>query len=242
MSVGAKAGGFAALLRIFIVAFPSIGDSWAPLVMWVAALTMAWGNVAAIAQSNIKRMLAYSSIAHAGYILMVLPAAANFEVAADAISGALFYLLAYAVSNLGAWAVVVALEKSEGGGNAIDDYAGLGTKDPGLALAMAIFMFSLIGVPPTAGFMGKFYVFRAVIDADLIWLAIVGVVTSLISAYYYLRVVIVMYMRSGEPTTHSEPWLDATVIVTALGTIMLGILPGSFLALADQAGFFGWLF
>jgi len=241
MSVGAKAGGFAALLRVFIVAFPSMAASWAPLVMWIAAFTMTWGNVAAIAQTNIKRMLAYSSIAHAGYILMILPAAANSQVAPDAVSAALFYLLAYAVSNLGAWGVVLALEKAEGGGNAIEDYAGLGTKNPGLALAMAIFMFSLIGIPPTAGFMGKFYIFRAVLDADLIWLAIVGVVTSLISAYYYLRVVVVMYMRSGEPSTRSEAWLDATVIVTALGTLLLGILPGSFLALAGQAGFLTWL-
>jgi NADH-quinone oxidoreductase subunit N len=210
--------------------------------MWIAALTMTWGNIAAITQSNIKRMLAFSSIAHAGYILMVLPAAANAQIAQDAVSGALFYLLAYAVSNLGAWGVVMAMEKKEGEGLAIDDYAGLGTKNPGLALAMAIFMFSLIGIPPTAGFMGKFYIFRAVIDADLIWLAIVGVVTSLISAYYYLRVVIMMYMRSGEPSTHSEAWLDATVIVTALGTILLGILPGSFLTLAGQAGFLNWLY
>jgi NADH-quinone oxidoreductase subunit N len=242
MSVGAKAGGFAALLRVFIVAFPSVADSWAPLIMWVAALTMTWGNVAAIAQVNIKRMLAYSSIAHAGYILMVLPAAANAQVAPDAVSGALFYILAYAVSNLGAWGVVMAMEKANGDGLAIEDYAGLGTKNPGLALAMAIFMFSLIGIPPTAGFMGKFYIFRAVIDADLIWLAIVGVVTSLISAYYYLRVVIVMYMRSGDPATHSEAWLDSSVIVTAFGTILLGILPGSFLALAGQASFLSWLY
>jgi NADH-quinone oxidoreductase subunit N len=241
MSVGAKAGGFAALLRVFIVAFPSVSDSWAPLVMWIAAVTMTWGNVAAISQSNIKRMLAFSSIAHAGYILMVLPAAANSQVAPDAVSAGLFYIMAYAVSNLGAWGVVMAMEKKEGSGIAIDDYAGLGTKNPGLALAMAIFMFSLIGIPPTAGFMGKFYIFRAVIDADLVWLALVGVVTSLVSAYYYLRVVIVMYMQSGEPSTHSEAWLDATVMVTALGTIFLGILPGSFLTLAGQAGFLSWL-
>jgi NADH-quinone oxidoreductase subunit N len=240
MSVGAKAGGFAALLRVFIVAFPSVSDSWAPLVMWIAAVTMTWGNVAAISQSNIKRMLAFSSIAHAGYILMVLPAAANSQVAPDAVSAGLFYIMAYAVSNLGAWGVVMAMEKKEGSGIAIDDYAGLGTKNPGLALAMAIFMFSLIGIPPTAGFMGKFYIFRAVIDADLVWLALVGVVTSLVSAYYYLRVVIVMYMQSGEPSTHSEAWLDATVMVTALGTIFLGILPGSFLTLAGQAGFLSW--
>lgn len=241
MSVGAKAGGFAALLRIFITAFPDLASSWAIIAIWVAAVTMTWGNIAAIAQSNIKRMLAYSSIAHAGYILMALPAAADERVAPGAVSAVLFYVLTYAVTNLGAWGVVLALERAEGKGLNIEDYAGLGQRNPGLALAMAIFMFSLTGVPPTAGFMGKFYLFRAVIDANLIWLAIVGVVTSLISAYYYLRVVIVMYMRSGDPQVHSESWLDATIWVTAVGTILLGLLPGPLLQFAGQAGLLSWL-
>jgi NADH-quinone oxidoreductase subunit N len=241
MSVGAKAGGFAALLRVFIAAFPDLAESWSVLVMMIAALTMTWGNVAAIAQPNIKRMLAYSSIAHAGYILMVLPSAANSQIAPDAVSAALFYILAYAISNLGAWGVVLALEKKGGSGLNLEDYAGLGSKNPGLALAMTIFMFSLTGIPPTAGFMGKFYIFRAVIDADLIWLAIVGVVTSLISAYYYLRIIIIMYMRPGEPESRSEPWLDTTVMVTSVLTVMLGILPGPLLALAGQAQLFVWL-
>lgn len=241
MSVGAKAAGFAALLRVFIAAFPGLAESWSLLVMIIAALTMTWGNVAAIAQPNIKRMLAYSSIAHAGYILMILPAAADSQIAPDAVSAALFYILAYAVSNLGAWGVVLALEKKEGGGLNLEDYAGLGTKNPGLALAMTIFMFSLTGIPPTAGFMGKFYIFRAVVDADLIWLAIVGVVTSLISAYYYLRIIVIMYMRPGEPETRSETWLETTVLVAGLLTVLLGILPGPLLALADQAHLFAWI-
>jgi NADH-quinone oxidoreductase subunit N len=241
MSVGAKAGGFAALLRVFIAAFPDLADTWSVLVMIIAALTMTWGNVAAIAQPNIKRMLAYSSIAHAGYILMILPAAADAQVTPDAISAALFYILAYAVSNLGAWGVVLAMEKKEGGGLNLEDYAGLGTKNPGLALAMAIFMFSLTGVPPTAGFIGKFYIFRAVIDADLIWLAIVGVLTSLISAYYYLRIIVIMYMRPGEPETRSEAWLDTTVMLTGALTVLLGILPGPLLVLAGQANLFAWI-
>jgi NADH-quinone oxidoreductase subunit N len=241
MSVGAKAGGFAALLRVFIAAFPGLADSWSILVMMIAALTMTWGNVAAIAQPNIKRMLAYSSIAHAGYILMVLPAAADPKIAPDAVSAALFYILVYAVSNLGAWGVVLAMEKKGGGGLNLEDYAGLGAKNPGLALAMTVFMFSLTGVPPTAGFIGKFYIFRAVIEADLIWLAIIGVITSLISAYYYLRIIIIMYMRPGEPETRSETWLDTTVMVTGLLTVLLGILPGPLLALAGQAHLFAWI-
>lgn len=236
MSVGAKAGGFAALLRIFVAAFPETAATWGPLTMWIAALTMAWGNVAAIAQKNIKRMLAYSSIAHAGYIFMALPAAAVPAVAPEALRGALFYLIAYGITNLGAWGVVLALEKTEGTGLEIEDYAGLGTKSPALALAMAVFMLSLTGVPPTVGFMGKFYLFRAAIDADLFWLAIVGVVTSLISAYYYLRVIVVMYMQEGSPVSHSEILLNTTVILSALATVVFGLLPGPLLQLASQAG------
>jgi NADH-quinone oxidoreductase subunit N len=236
MSVGAKAGGFAALLRVFIAAFPSMAPTWGPLAMWVSALTMTWGNVAAIAQKNIKRMLAYSSIAHAGYILMALPAAANPNVTADAVGSALFYLLAYAFTNLGAWGVVVALERREGRGLTIDDYAGLAKRRPGLAAAMLLFMLSLTGLPPTAGFVGKFYIFRAVLQANLVWLALVGVITSLVSAYYYLRIVIVMYMQEGEPESRSEFWLNGSVGLTAIVTFLVGVLPGPLFAIASKAG------
>lgn len=236
MSVGAKAGGFAALLRVFVAAFPDLALAWGPAAMWVAALTMTWGNVAAIAQSNIKRMLAYSSIAHAGYILMALPAAADPAVSEDAVGAALFYLLAYALTNLGAWGVVVALEGRERGGLTIEEYAGLAARRPALALAMLLFMLSLTGLPPTAGFVGKFYIFRAALQADLIWLALVGVVTSLISAYYYLRVVIVMYMKQGEPEVRSELWLNGSVALAAVATFLFGILPAPLFALASRAG------
>jgi len=235
MSIGAKAGGFAALLRVFLAAFPELSSAWAPMAMWIAALTMAWGNIAAIAQRNIKRMLAYSSIAHAGYIMMALPAAADPAVAPEALRAALFYLLGYAITNLGAWGVVMAMEKAEGTGLAIEDYAGLSNRRPGIALAMALFMLSLTGMPPTVGFIGKVYIFRAAIDANLIWLALVGVITSLISAYFYLRVIVVMYMRPGEPETRSENWLNATVWLTAIGTIVFGIVPGPLLALASHS-------
>jgi NADH-quinone oxidoreductase subunit N len=204
--------------------------------MWLSALTMIWGNVAAIAQTNIKRMLAYSSIAHAGYILMAVPAAVNQAAAGQAIHGALFYLAAYAITNLGAWGVVLTLEKAKGGGLEIDDYAGLGARHPILALSMALFMLSLTGVPPTVGFIGKFYLFRAVINADLIWLAIVGVLTSLVSAFYYLRVIVTMYMREGDPETHGEILLNTTVWAAALGTFIFGVLPGPLLALVERAG------
>jgi NADH-quinone oxidoreductase subunit N len=237
MSVGAKVAGFAALLRIFIAALPELADAWGPVVVAISAATMIWGNVAAIAQTNIKRMLAYSSIAHAGYLLMALAAASNSRVADAAVSAALFYLFAYLFSNLGAWAVVLAMERADGRGLLIEDYAGLGRRRPALALAMAIFMLSLIGVPPTVGFIGKFLVFSVTVDAGLIGLAIVGVVTSLISAYYYMRVVVMMYMRTGEPETRSEGWLNRTVGLTALATFLLGVLPGPILILAGNAGF-----
>jgi len=241
MSVGAKAGGFAALLRVFIAALPDLAASWAPLTIALAALTMTWGNVAAIVQGNIKRMLAYSSIAHAGYILMALPAASVPAVAPGAVSAALFYLFAYLFSNLGAWGVVLAVERTEGGGLQIDDYAGLSRRRPGLALAMGLFMLSLTGLPPTVGFVGKFFIFRAALDAGQIGLAVVGVLTSVVSAYYYLRVVVVMYMRSGEPETRSEGWLNATIGVAALATFVFGILPGPVLALAENSGILGVL-
>ena len=236
MSVGAKAGGFAALLRILVAAFPGAGAIWGPVTMWIAALTMTWGNIAAIAQTNIKRMLAYSSIAHAGYIFMALPASAILPDATEAVRAALFYLMAYAITNLGAWGVVLALEKAEGTGLEIDDYGGLGSRRPLLALAMALFMLSFTGVPPTVGFIGKFYLFRAAIEANLIWLALIGVVTSLISAYYYLRIVVVMYMQPGEPESRTEVLLNSTVWLAGIGTLLFGVLPAPLLALASLAG------
>ena len=236
MSVGAKAGGFAALLRVFVEAFPGLADQWALPVAVIAALTMILGNVAAIAQNNIKRMLAYSSVAHAGYILMGLAAASAADpgVRELAVSGSLFYVLAYALTNLGTWAVVMAVERTEGEGLALSDYAGLGQRRPGLALAMALFMLSLTGLPPTVGFIGKFYVFRAALDAGLLWLALVGVITSLVSAYYYLRVVIIMYMQAGEGRALSRPVLNVAVALTALATFIFGIIPDPLLRLASN--------
>ena len=235
MTVGAKAGGFAALLRLMIIGFPSVADAWGPVLLWVAALTMIWGNVAAVVQSNVKRMLAYSSIAHAGYIMMALPAATVAGVAPEAVSAALFYLFAYMATNLGAWGVVMAVEKREGRGQEISDLSGLASRHPLLAAGMAVFMFSLIGVPPTLGFVGKFYLFRAAVHANLIGLAIIGVLTSLVSAYYYLRVVVVMYMKTGEETVRSEFWLNGVVGLTALTTLVLGIMPAPLFNLASRA-------
>ncbi len=248
MAVGAKAAGFAALLRVFVTAFPALDADLTPVVWALSALTMFVGNVVAIAQTNIKRMLAYSSIAHAGYILMAFVAFGNPATQADAVASALFYLVTYALTSYGAWAAVIALEKqnpSTGSGQAvsgleISDFAGLGRRRPALAAAMTVFMLSLTGMPPTLGLVGKFYLFRTVIEAGQVWLAVIGVLTSLISAYYYLRVVVVMYMREGAPETTSEPWLDFTWAASAVATVVLSFLPMALFAWASAAGVMGF--
>ena len=235
MAVGAKAGGFAALLRVFVVAFPALAVDLTPILWALAALTMILGNVVAIAQSNIKRLLAYSSIAHAGYILMAIVPFGTQELAANSVASALFYLLAYAVTTFGAWAVVIALEKAEHAGLALSDYAGLGRKYPGLAAAMAVFMLSFTGVPPTLGFVGKFYLFRTVLQGGYLGLALIGVLTSLVSAYYYLRIVVIMYMQEGEPEIRREPWLNMTVGETALATVAFSLFASPLFAWAARA-------
>jgi len=235
MSSGAKIAGFAALLRVFATAFPSISVDMTNIFWMLAALTMIVGNIIAISQTDIKRLLAYSSIAHAGYILMAFVPYGNPEVRDVSIAAGLFYLVSYAVTNFGAWGVVIALEKKEGKGLTIEDYAGLGKKHPALAAAMAVFMFSLIGFPPTLGMVGKFYLFRAVIDGGFTGLAIIGVLTSLISAFYYLRVVVTMYMKEGDPETERETWLGVTTGATAVLTVVVSIVPQYLFALASSA-------
>lgn len=235
MSSGAKIAGFAALLRVFATAFPSIAADMTSILWAMAALTMILGNVIAIAQTNIKRLLAYSSIAHAGYILMAFVPYGIEEVRPDAIAAGLFYLVAYAITNFGAWGVVIALEKSEGRGLEINDYAGLARKHPVLAAAMTVFMLSLIGLPPTVGLIGKIYLFRAVVEAGFYGLAIIGVLTSLVSAYYYLRVVGIMYIRDGEPQAERESFLDLTTIGTAVATVVISLVPQFLFTWASSA-------
>ncbi len=235
MAAGAKIAGFAALLRVFALAFPSLASDMTPILAVLAALTMIVGNVVAIAQTNIKRLLAYSSIAHAGYILMAFVPYGQPNVVATSVAAGLFYLVSYAITNFGAWAVVIALEKAEGKGLEIADYGGLGRKYPALAAAMTIFMLSLTGVPPTLGFVGKFYLFRAAIQGQFYLLAVIGVLTTLVSAYYYLRVVVTMYMREGDPQTTSEPWLNLTWGVAAIATVLVSLVPQSLFAWASSA-------
>ena len=235
MAVGAKAGGFAALVRIFVSALPALAVDFTPVLWGVAALTMLLGNIVAIAQGNIKRMLAYSSIAHAGYILMALVPFGQAEVAGDAVAAALFYLLAYAFTNFAAWAVVIAMEKAEGRGLALSDYAGMGRKYPALAAIMTVAMLSFTGVPPTLGFVGKLYLFRSVIEGGFYGLALIGVLTSLVSAYYYLRVVGIMYMQEGEPVARRDPWLYLTAAATGVCTVALSIFSVPLFTWASQA-------
>lgn len=235
MSVGAKAAGFAALMRIFVLAFPSLAADLTPILWVLAALTMVVGNLVAIAQTNIKRMLAYSSIAHAGYILMALVAYGNADVARSAVASSLFYLVAYALTSFGAWSVVMNLERPDGKGLEISDFAGLGKQKPVLAAMMTIFMLSFTGMPPTLGLVGKFYLFRTAIEGGFIWLAVIGVLTSLISAYYYLRVVVVMYMREGDAQVEPEAWLTFTTVFTAAFVVLLQFLPSVLFLLAEGA-------
>jgi len=224
MAVGAKAAGFAALLRIFLAALPVLSADLVPVFWVLSALTMFTGNLIAIAQSNIKRMLAYSSIAHAGYIFMALVTFDQSSLVFNAVGASLFYLLGYAITNFGAWSVVIALEKKEGKGLDLEDYYGLGKKHPALAAAMLVFMLSFIGVPPTLGFVGKFYLFRTVLAGDYIWLAVIGVLTSLLSAYYYLRVVVNMYMHEGTPEVIEGRLLKLISIIAALAVVVLSFL------------------
>lgn len=235
MSVGAKAAGIAALLRVFMTAFPSLTDNLVPVLAGLAALTMIVGNITAIAQTNLKRMLAYSSIAHGGYLMMAFVTYGNPAMSSATATAMVYYLAAYAFTSFAAWAVVVAVERNEGGGLELGDVAGLVRRHPGLALAMAVAMLSFVGIPPTMGFWGKFYLFRTAVEGGYTWLALVGLLTSLVSAYYYLRVVVVMFMRPGEAEAQRDPWLRITAVLSALAVVVLSLVPAPLFELASRA-------
>jgi NADH-quinone oxidoreductase subunit N len=222
MSTGAKSAAFATFLLVFIRVFDIAGSSMSQVLAVIAAFSMIVGNITAIAQNNVKRMLAYSSIAHAGYMLSGI-AAANV----DAETGILFYLLAYTFVNVGAFGVVSMMERQDDAKLTFDDYAGLSARRPMLALVMSMFMFSLAGIPPFAGFFGKYYVFLAAVKANMTWLAILGVLTSLVSVYYYLRLVVLMYFREGEADLdHSIPLTSVIALAIAGAVIVIvGIYP-----------------
>jgi NADH-quinone oxidoreductase subunit N len=239
LAAAPKAATFALMVRIFVVSFGSASDTWFWAVWVSAILTMFIGNLAALVQTNVKRMLAYSSIAHAGYILVAFAAGTAIGVAA-----VLFYLAAYVLMKVGAFLVVTHLGQHGEKRLTLQDYAGLGSTQPGLAACFSLFLFSLLGLPATGGFLGKFFAFQAALDASdahgrwIIWLVVIAAINSVIGAYYYLRVIITMYF--SEPSkdytpTAVAPALIVALVIAAAGTLYLGILPGHVLNLAKAA-------
>src|SRR5262245_56325741 len=232
LSVGSKAASFAMLMRIFVEGLPSMSADWR-LLFWVLSIvTMTVGNVAAVTQSNVKRMLAYSSIAHAGYVLIGIVAGTPRGITAT-----LVYLMIYSFMQLGAFAVVVLLRRSDVAGDELKDFSGLHVRNPLAAFAMLVFMLSLGGIPPTAGFMGKFWLFSAAIDAHYYWLALIGVLNSAISLYYYIRIVVFMYVKrevaGTEPST--SPPMALALAVAVAATLVLGVYPRLLFQVADAS-------
>jgi len=234
MSTAPKAAAFAVLLRVvFSINVP--GHFW---FLWVAAaLSMTLGNVSALVQNNVKRLLAYSSIAHAGYLLVAF-AMTTPDTSLNGISAAMFYTAAYAAMNVGAFAVVSHLANAGERYVNLEDYEGLGRSSPLLAATLTVFLLSLIGIPMTGGFFAKFYVFSAALRANLIWLTIIGVLNSAIGAYYYLRIIVVMYMRESRkevPVGPISPGLGLALAISFVATLYLGILPNRVLQVAQHS-------
>src|SRR5689334_22894509 len=246
MAAGPKAAGFAAFMRVFLFGFPMATAAttagyahatWVGALAIMAALTMSIGNAVAIVQNNVKRMLAYSSIAHAGYALVgfvAAGAATDVTQRGAALTAVAFYLLTYAVMNMGAFAIVTVIARKGDQRNKVDDYNGIGFSSPVLAFSLSIFLLSLLGMPLTAGFMGKILVFSAAINQGYVWLVVIGVLNTAVSAYYYLRLIVVMFFR--EPSGAWEaPRIPAAVavalILTILGVFYLGLFPGRIISI-----------
>src|SRR6266704_860702 len=237
MSVAVKAASFAMMVRIFMVAIYPLRPQWLPIMAAVSVMTMTIGNIAAITQSNVKRMLAYSSISHAGYILIGF--IAGNETGLTAVP---LYLLIYTFTNIGAWAVIVALRRRDVIGEHIDDMSGLFFKHPTAAVLMLIFLLSLAGIPPTAGFIGKYYLFAAAIETGHNLLAVIAVLNAAISIYFYLRIVVAMFMRDATEKTGLvySPGLLAALGVAFVFTMLIGIYPDPFIAMARRAVIMGF--
>jgi NADH-quinone oxidoreductase subunit N len=238
LSVGPKIGAFALVLRLFVGALDPLKADWEAVVIVLAALTMTLGNLVALTQSNVKRMLAYSSIAHTGYILVGLAAYAGGRM--EGLEGLLYYGAAYTFMNLGAFAVVAALQRRPGVTSHLDTFAGLGRREPLLALLLTLFLLSLTGIPPTAGFFAKAYVILAAVQAGgpNTILAVIAVLNAAVAAFYYLRVVVYMFMR--EPTTEATPPRHGNLVWAGLWTatfltIAIGLFPGPLLDVVNEA-------
>lgn len=233
MATGVKAAAFGAFLRVFYTAFLPFMGAWSGILWVIAVLTMTLGNITALVQDDVKRMLAYSSIAHAGYILIAFVIGdRNFS------ASILFYVLVYTFMNIGAFAVVILLGRKNSANTNIEVYAGLATRHPVIALAMSIFLLSLAGVPPLAGFMGKFYILSAAIKAQYYWLAVIGVLNSAVAAYYYLR--IIMYMYFKEPGSELDrpdfsPAYTLAIVISVWALFHMGIFPRDFLLIAEKS-------
>ena len=233
IATGSKAGAFAALIRVLTVTLRGVPPDWAALLWVMAAVTMTVGNIVALAQSNLKRMLAYSSIAHVGYMLVGLVAGG-----VGGASSVLFYLLTYTFTTAGAFGVITLCERARGEAVEVADYAGLARRHPILAAALGLFLLSLVGIPPLAGFVGKFYVFGAAVRAGYFWLAVIGVLNSAAAAYYYLRIIVYMYMREpeGSATTYATSFAGGLALAIALlAIVLLGVIPAPFVDLAQAA-------
>ncbi|MBI4686591.1 MAG: NADH-quinone oxidoreductase subunit N [Nitrospirae bacterium] len=232
MSVGPKAAGFAVFGRVFFEAFGSLHLEWSGILITLSILTMAIGSILAIQQTNLKRMLAYSSISHAGYAILGIISATP-----EGVSGMMNYLLIYTFMNIGAFAVLIMLNSEGVRGEELSDYEGLAKTHPLASFIMLIFMFSLTGIPPTAGFMAKFYLFMAAIKAGYMPIVIVAVIFSVVSAFFYLRVVMYMYMKEpkGEVALSTSGSLNLALIITAAVTLLIGIFPSVFLEIAKAS-------
>jgi NADH-quinone oxidoreductase subunit N len=232
LSVGSKAASFAMLLRIFLEGLPAVSEDWRLLFEILAIVTMTVGNLAALTQTNLKRMLAYSSIAHAGYILIGVVAGTSRGVAAM-----LIYILIYSFMQLGAFAVIVLMRRADVGGEELKDFSGLSFLHPFAAFAMLVFMLSLGGIPPTAGFMGKFWLFSAAIDSGYYGLAVIGVLNSAISLYYYVRIVVFMYLKKDTigSTPVASPSLTVALAVAVVATLVLGVYPRFLFEVAEAS-------
>jgi NADH-quinone oxidoreductase subunit N len=232
MSVGPKAAGFAVMGRVLLDGLYPIRPEWSAVLIPIAILTMGVGNIVALSQTNIKRMLAYSSIAHAGYALLGVIAGS-----ADGLASVMNYMLIYAFMNIGAFAVIIMLRTEGFKGDNITDYEGLSKTHPVLSALMLVFMFSLTGIPPTAGFMGKFYLFMSAVNAGYTWVVIIAVIFSAISAYFYLRIVMYMYMKDPkeEVAITTSPSMSLALAITLFGVIAIGVLPSSVVHLARIA-------
>jgi NADH-quinone oxidoreductase subunit N len=237
MATAVKAVSFAAFLRIIATKSLLGSDHLFDILQWLAVITMIVGNTAAIIQNNLKRMIAYSSVAHSGYLLVGVITAGVSDNSAFGASGVIFYLLSYAMMTLGSLAIASMLERSESHIVNIDDLAGFAKQRPMLALCLTVFLLSLAGVPPTLGFFGKFYLFNAAIGEGLLWLAIWGMLSSVIAVYYYLRPIVVMYMREGnaEVAGHSLNATTVTAVVMALAIALMGFVSGPIFSAVEKS-------